>query len=152
MPLLLVVMHGALVFAADLMRNIQSHMELCSVSVSSYPNGTEPSHEPRLQHSLDIDVRGRDVIIVEDIVDTGFTLALLLDQLRSRSPASVAVATCLDKPARRQAEVPLRYVGFQIPPVFVVGYGLDLDGRYRNLPYIASLSPDEECVAAEAPE
>jgi hypoxanthine phosphoribosyltransferase len=138
-PVLLVVMHGALVFAADLMRGIEAPVELASVAISSYPDGTQATQRPRLRHGLDPSLRGRDVIVVEDIVDTGHTLAVLLDAIEQLSPASVAVATCLDKPARRQVDVPLRYIGFEVPPVFVVGYGLDFAGHYRNLPYVARL-------------
>jgi hypoxanthine phosphoribosyltransferase len=139
-PLLVVVMHGALIFAADLMRRIRCHIDLACVAISSYPQGTERLLQPRFLNGVDVDVRGRDVIVVEDIVDTGRTISALLSHLQGLSPASVAVATCLDKPSQRKVEVPLRYVGFEVPSVFVVGYGLDYGGRYRNLPYVADLT------------
>jgi hypoxanthine phosphoribosyltransferase len=142
-PVLIVVLQGALVFAADLMRRIQGHIELASIALSSYPMGTERSREPLLTSDLHVDIAGRDVIIIEDIVDTGHTLHLLLNHLQSRRPASLSVATCLNKPARREVDVPLRYVGFEVPPEFVVGYGLDCSGRYRNLPYVAVLAEGE---------
>jgi hypoxanthine phosphoribosyltransferase len=143
LPLLVVVMHGALIFAADLMRCIRCHVEVACVALSSYPEGSERLPEPQFLSGADLDVHGRDLIVVEDIVDTGRTLALLLRHLESLAPASLAVAVCLDKPACREVDVPLQYVGFQVPPVFVVGYGLDYGGRYRNLPYLASLREPE---------
>lgn len=145
-PVLVVVLQGALIFAADLMRGIGSHVQLGSVAISSYPTGTRATQPPSLTADLQLEITGRDVILVEDIVDSGRTIRALLDHLAERQPASICVASCLDKPARRKVEVPLRYVGFEVPPVFVVGYGLDYSGRYRNLPYVAVLG---EGVAEE---
>lgn len=138
-PVLVTILQGALVFAADLMRTIQHHVLLGSVLVSSYPIGTERSKEPEIIADLQIDIRGRHVILVDDIVDSGHTLRALLNRLQRRDPASLSVAACLDKPSGRETPVPLRYVGFEVPDAFVVGYGLDHSGRYRNLPYIGLL-------------
>jgi hypoxanthine phosphoribosyltransferase len=138
-PLLVTVLQGALVFTADLIRHIQGHIQLASVAMSSYPEGSLRLAAPRLRSDLDLDVSGRDIIIVEDIVDTGHTVRALIDHLSSGKPASVCVATCLSKPSRRAVDVPLRYVGFEVPDLFVVGYGLDWSGRYRNLPLVAAI-------------
>lgn len=140
-PVLVTVLQGALVFAADLMRSIQQHVQLGSILVSSYPSGTRRG-EARIAAGLQVDIRDRHVILVEDIVDSGHTLRTLLDHLGQRGPASLSVAACLDKPSGREVEVPVRYVGFQAPAAFVVGYGLDHSGRYRNLPYIGLLRGD----------
>ena len=137
-PVLVTVLQGALVFAADLMRNIQHHVQLGSILISSYPTGTR-RRAPRLLADLQVDIAGRHVILVEDIVDSGCTVRALLQRLDLRGPASLSVAALLDKPAGREVEVPLRYVGFQAPDAFVVGYGLDHSGRYRNLPHIGML-------------
>ena len=141
-PVLVTVLQGALVFAADLMRNIEHHLFLGSVLVSSYPAGTRRAGKPRLAADLQLRIAGRHVILVEDIVDSGHTVRTLLDRLQRRGPASLSVATCLDKPSGREVAVPLRYVGFEVPAKFVVGYGLDHSGRYRNLPYIGVLRDD----------
>jgi hypoxanthine phosphoribosyltransferase len=142
-PILVSVLQGALVFTADLMRGIRGHVQLTCAGMSSYPAGTERSGEPVLTADIQTEITGRDVIVVEDIVDTGHTVRALLDHLQMRAPASLAVATCLSKPARREVEVPLRYVGFEVPPLFVVGYGLDWSGCYRNLPYVGVLRNDD---------
>lgn len=137
-PVLVTVLQGALVFAADLMRSIQHHVQLGSILISSYPAGTE-RRVPRLLADLQIDIAGRHVILVEDIVDSGYTVQALLHRLEQRGPASLSVAAFLHKPSGRQVEVPMRYVGFEAPAAFVVGYGLDHSGRYRNLPHIGIL-------------
>ncbi|MGI8550517.1 MAG: hypoxanthine phosphoribosyltransferase [Dehalococcoidia bacterium] len=138
-PVLVTILQGALVFAADLMRSIQQHLQLSSILVSSYPFGKQRAPEPQIVADLQIDIQGRHVILVEDIVDSGNTLRVLLDRLQQRNPASLSVATLLDKPSGRETSVPLRYIGFEVPAAFVVGYGLDYSGRYRNLPYIGAL-------------
>jgi hypoxanthine phosphoribosyltransferase len=143
-PVLISVLQGAMVFTADLIRAIEGHVQLGSIGMSSYPTGTKREEIPVFTTELNVAVSGRDVVIVEDIVDTGHTLRMILDRLQRDRPASLAVATCLSKPSRRQVEVPLRYVGFEVPSVFVVGYGLDYSGRYRNLPYVGVLNESLE--------
>lgn len=139
-PLILVgVLKGALYFLADLSREIAVAAEFEYVSVASYGKSTQSSGVVRILKDLDRDIAGADVLIVEDIVDTGLTLKYLLGNLAARRPRSLKVCSLLDKPARRVAEVRVDYVGFTIPDEFVVGYGLDYNQRYRNLPYIACL-------------
>ena len=139
-PLLLVgVLRGAVVFLADLMRAIPGPVECEFVAIESYVR-TESSGDPRLVADIRVDLAGRHVIVVEDIVDTGQTLAFLRGVLAKRQPASIAVATLLDKPSRRVVDVDVEWVGFPIDDHFVVGFGLDLDGRYRNLPYVGVLT------------
>ncbi|MGQ9896043.1 MAG: hypoxanthine phosphoribosyltransferase [Acidobacteriota bacterium] len=140
-PLLVVVLKGAIPFAADLMRTINLPVSLDFIAVSSYGSATKSSGEVRLLKDLDTSLRGRSVIIVEDIVDTGLTLSYLLDMFHRREAASVRVAALLNKPERRQREVEVSYIGFTIPDEFVVGFGLDYAERYRNLPYVAVLDP-----------
>lgn len=129
------VLKGSALFLADLIREIDTPLEIDFLGVSSY-QGTKSSGVVRITHDLRSSVEGRNVLIVEDIVDTGLTLSYLLRNLQSRNPKSLRVATLLDKPSRRKVEVPIDYAGFQIPDEFVIGYGLDLDELYRNLPYI----------------
>ncbi|OYT72771.1 MAG: hypoxanthine phosphoribosyltransferase [Chloracidobacterium sp. CP2_5A] len=140
-PLLVVVLKGAVPFSADLIRAIDLPVTLDFIAVSSYGASTKSSGEVRLLKDLDASLKGKDVIIVEDIVDTGLTLSYLLDMFRRRDAASVRVAALLDKPERRQREVEVAYAGFTIPNEFVVGFGLDYAERYRNLPYVAILNP-----------
>jgi hypoxanthine phosphoribosyltransferase len=140
-PVLVTVLHGALVFAADLMRSIEHHVQLGSILVSSYPTGTR-RRAPRLLADLQVDIAGRHVILVEDIVDSGYTLRALLQRLERRGPASLSVAAFLSKRSGREVEAPIRYLGFEAPAAFVVGYGLDHSGRYRNLPHIGILRGD----------
>lgn len=137
-PLLVGVLTGAVVFLADLIRAIEIPVECDFVTVSSYRSGTRRG---RLRLATDVGrpVAGRDVLLVEDIVDTGRTIAALCRRFAAREPRSLRVCALLDKPARRELAVPLDYVGFRIPDEFVVGYGLDYAGRYRNLPYVAAL-------------
>lgn len=144
-PLLLVgILKGAAIFLADLVRAIESPVDYDFVALSSYGDKTLSSGEVHVLKDLDADVDGRDVLIVEDIVDTGWTLRLsyLGDRLRSRKAASVKVCALLDKPSRREVDVAVDYCGFVIEDQFVVGYGLDWAGRYRNLPYVGILKPE----------
>ena len=133
------VLKGAVFFVADLMRTIEVPCEVDFMAVSSYGSMTDSSGVVRIQKDLDSSIEGKDVLIVEDIVDSGLTLNYLLRNLRARSPRSLEVCALLVKPGRRKIELPIRYVGFEIPNRFVVGYGLDLDQRFRNLSYVAAL-------------
>ena len=136
-PVLVGVLRGVLVFIADLMRQISLPTSVDLMSISSYDgNG---SAAVRIQKDLDLNIKGRHVILIEDIVDTGMTLNTLIDYLQTKRPASLKVCTLLDKRARRLINVPLEYVGFEIPDEFVVGYGLDFNQRFRNLGFIATL-------------
>jgi hypoxanthine phosphoribosyltransferase len=137
--LLVCVLKGAIFFLADLMRQIDIPVEVDFMAVASYGSATDSSGVVRILKDLDIPLEGRDVLIVEDIVDSGLTLQYLLRNLGSRNPASLEVCALLTKPSRRKVELPVRYVGFEIPDTFVVGYGLDYAERYRNLPYVAAL-------------
>lgn len=141
---LIVVLKGAYVFAADLARAVQRDVSLDFIGVSSYGAETETSGHVRITKDLDEDIADRDVLLVEDVVDTGLTLQYLLGVLQQRKPRSLRVATFLDKPSRRTTEVELDYVGFEIPDEFVVGYGLDLDQRFRNLPDVRATGPEPE--------
>jgi len=136
------VLKGAVFFVADLMRSIDVPCELDFMAVASYGSMTDSSGVVRILKDLDSPIEGKDVLIVEDVVDSGLTLAYLLRSLRSRAPRSLEVCALLVKPHKRKIELPIRYVGFEIPDQFVVGYGLDLDQRYRNLPYVAALAPE----------
>lgn len=135
-PLLICVLKGAMVFMADLIRAIDLPLTIDFIAVSSYGSGTRSTGEVRIVKDLDHPLEGHDVIFVEDILDTGLTLSYLLDTFRARGVASVKLAALLNKPERRNVEVHLDYKGFDIPDEFVVGYGLDYNERYRNLPYI----------------
>ena len=141
-PVLIGVLDGAVVFLADLMRALTIPVRIDFVKWSSYGDSSVSSGEVQILKDLSFSVEGKHVLAVEDIVDTGLTLSYLMENLRTRDPASVAIATLLDKPSRRKVEVKLDYVGFRIPDEFVVGYGLDFAQRYRNLPYIATLKPE----------
>lgn len=138
-PLLVGVLKGSLVFLADLMRAIRLPVSFDFVAISSYGAETQTSGQVRLLKDLDTQIQGRHVLVVEDILDTGLTLSYLLDLLRTRQPASLRVCTLLRKPDRHMVSVPVDYCGFVIPNHFVVGYGLDYDERYRNLPFIGIL-------------
>lgn len=142
-PLLIGVLKGACFFLSDLLRNIDTRLSLEFMAISSYGSSTRTSGEVRIMKDLDVPIEGRDILVVEDIVDTGLTLTYLLENLKSRGAASVKLAALLDKRDRRQKEVPIDYLGFQIPDHFVVGYGLDYAERYRNLPFIAVLKDPE---------
>jgi hypoxanthine phosphoribosyltransferase len=138
-PLLIGVLKGACFFLSDLMRAIDARVSVEFMAISSYGSSTRTSGEVRIMKDLDVPIEGRHILVVEDIVDTGLTLSYLLANLQSRGAASVKLAALLDKFERRQREVQIDYLGFQIPDEFVVGYGLDFAERYRNLPFIAVL-------------
>jgi hypoxanthine phosphoribosyltransferase len=133
------VLTGAVVFLADLARCIQIPIELDFVATSSYGQATRSSGEVRLLKDVSHPIQGKHILLVEDIVDTGLTLRYLLETFHARHPASIACCVLLDKPSRRVTEVPIAFRGFEIEDRFVVGYGLDLSGRFRNLPYIGAL-------------
>ena len=140
-PLLLVgVLKGAVFFLSDLMRHIDIPVEVDFMAVASYGSATDSSGVVRILKDLDVAIEGRDVLIVEDIVDSGLTLRYLLRNLGARNPRSLEVCALLTKPARRKVDLPTRYVGFEIPNRFAIGYGLDHGERYRNLPYVAALN------------
>ena len=138
-PVLVAVLRGAFVFMADLARAIPIELETDFIGVSSYGSGTRSSGHVRITSDLERVIGGRHVLLVEDIVDTGLTLAYLRRALEARHPASLKICTLLDKRARREVEVALDYVGFPVEDVYVVGYGFDYDGLYRNLPHVAAL-------------
>ena len=140
-PVLVSVLKGSIIFLADLMRAMELPTSIDLMEVSSYGAGTESSGQVRIIKDLSNTIQDRHVIVVEDIIDTGLTLNYLLHYLADKHPASVSIVCLLDKPARRLAEIPIDYVGFTIPDRFVIGYGLDFDERYRNLPYIGVLKP-----------
>ena len=141
-PLLICVLKGGLMFLADLMREIHMPLEIDFMAVSSYGDRTESSGVVRILMDLERNIRGRHVLIVEDIIDTGRTLNYIIENLHTRDPASIKVCTLLDKPARRLLDIPLDYVGFEIPDRFVIGYGLDFGEIYRNLPFVGVLKPE----------
>ncbi len=134
--LLVCVLKGAVFFLSDLMRRIDLPVEVDFMAISSYGAGVDSSGVVRILKDLDVPIEGRNVLVVEDIVDSGLTLSYLLRALESRGPASLEVCALLTKPERRENEVDCRYIGFEIPNRFVIGYGLDFAERYRNLPYI----------------
>ena len=140
--LLVGVLKGAVFFLADLMRHVTVPCEIDFMAISSYGGSTDSSGVVRILKDLDINIEGRHVLVVEDIIDSGLTLSYLLRSLEARGPASLEVCALLTKPARREIDVPVRYTGFEIPNRFVIGYGLDFGERYRNLPYVAVLSDD----------
>jgi len=138
-PLLVGVLKGAVFFMADLVRRINVPCEIDFMAVSSYGSGTDSSGVVRILKDLDASIEGRHVLIVEDIVDSGLTLSYLIRNLEARGPASLEVCALLTKPERRRADIVCRYVGFEIPNRFAIGYGLDFGERYRSLPYVAAL-------------
>jgi hypoxanthine phosphoribosyltransferase len=139
--LLIGVLKGAIFFLADLMRSIEVPCEVDFMAVASYGSATDSSGVVRILKDLDAAIEGRDVLIVEDIVDSGLTLQYLLRSLSARSPRTLEICALLTKPERRKVELNPRYVGFEIPDKFAIGYGLDFAERYRNLPYVAALAP-----------
>ena len=139
--LLVGVLKGAVMVMADLARRLHSSVQMDWTAVSSYGSGTKSSGVVRILKDLDADLTGRHVLIVEDIIDSGLTLSWLLSNLRSRGPATVEIATMLRKPEASKVDVDVRYVGFDIPNEFVVGYGLDYAEKYRNLPFVGTLAP-----------
>jgi hypoxanthine phosphoribosyltransferase len=140
--LLIGVLKGAVFFMADLMRRLTIPCEIDFMAISSYGAATDSSGVVRILKDLDINIEGRNVLIVEDIIDSGLTLSYLMRNLEAREPATLDVCALMTKPDRRQIDVPVRYVGFEIPNEFVVGYGLDFAERYRNLPFVAVLADE----------
>ncbi len=140
--LLIGVLKGAVPFLADLMRELKVDCEVDFMAVSSYGSATDSSGVVRILKDLDASIEGRDVLLVEDIIDSGLTLHYLLKNLKARNPASLEVCALLTKPERRRVDLPIRYVGFEIPNRFAIGYGLDHAQRYRNLRYVAVLDDD----------
>ena len=138
--LLIGVLKGAVPFLADLMRELTVDCEVDFMAVSSYGSATDSSGVVRILKDLDAAIDGRDVLVVEDIIDSGLTLHYLMKNLKARSPASLEVCALLTKPERRRVDLPIRYVGFEIPNKFAIGYGLDHDQRYRNLRHVAVLA------------
>ena len=140
--LLLGVLKGAVFFMSDLMRRLTIPCEIDFMAISSYGASTDSSGVVRILKDLDINIEGRHVLVVEDIIDSGLTLSYLMRMLESREPESLEICALLTKPERREIDVDVRYTGFEIPNRFVIGYGLDFAERYRNLPYVAVLDPD----------
>ena len=140
--LLVSVLKGSVVFMADLMRAITVNAAIDFMSVSSYGSGVKTSGEVKIIKDLDIDLKDRDLLIVEDILDSGMTLSYIKEMLKQRGTKSIKICTLLDKPERRKADITPDYVGFTVPDEFVVGYGLDYDEKYRNLPYVGILKPE----------
>ena len=140
--MLVTVLKGAVVFLADLMRQIDVPAEIDFMVVSSYGSGVKSSGVVKIVKDLDVPLAGKDILIVEDILDSGLTLSYIKELLESRGPRSIRIATLLDKPDRREAPITADYVGFVVPDQFIVGYGLDYAEKYRNLPYIGILKPE----------
>ena len=134
--MLVTVLKGAVVFLADLMRQIDVPAEIDFMVVSSYGSGVKSSGVVKIVKDLDVPLAGKDILIVEDILDSGLTLSYIKELLESRGPRSIRIATLLDKPSRRKVDLQADYIGFSVPDEFVIGYGLDYDEKYRNLPYI----------------
>ncbi|MDF2607597.1 MAG: hypoxanthine-guanine phosphoribosyltransferase [Bacillales bacterium] len=141
-PLVIGVLKGALPFMSDLIKKIDTYIEIDFMDVSSYGNSTKSSGEVKIIKDLNTSVEGRDILIVEDIIDTGLTLSYLVDLFKYRKAKSVKIVTLLDKPSGRKVDLGADYLGFQVPDAFVVGYGLDYAEKYRNLPYIGVLKPE----------
>ena len=140
--LMVSVLKGSLLFMADLMREVTVPCEIDFLSVSSYGNGTQTSGEVRILKDLDASLEGKDLLVVEDILDSGVTLSFLLKNLSARNPASIRLCTFFDKPERRRVDIHADYVGASVPDEFIVGYGLDYAEKYRNLPYVGVLKPE----------
>ena len=140
--MLVTVLKGAVVFLADLMRQIDVPAEIDFMVVSSYGSGVKSSGVVKIVKDLDLPLAGKDILIVEDILDSGLTLSYIKELLESRGPRSIRIATLLDKPSRRKVDLQADYIGFSVPDEFVIGYGLDYDEKYRNLPYIGILKPE----------
>lgn len=136
------VLKGAFMVVADLARYLRIPAEVDFMAISSYGSATQTSGVVRILKDLDLDIAGRHVLLVEDIIDSGLTINYLLGHLRARGPASLEVLTLLSKPGQKRVEIPIRYHGFAVPNVFVVGYGLDYAERYRSLPYVGTLKPE----------
>ena len=140
--MLVTVLKGAVVFLADLIRQIDVPAEIDFMVVSSYGSGVKSSGVVKIVKDLDVPLAGKDILIVEDILDSGLTLSYIKELLESRGPRSIRIATLLDKPSRRKVDLQADYIGFSVPDEFVIGYGLDYDEKYRNLPYIGILKPE----------
>lgn len=136
------ILKGSVVFTAELIKDIDIYCELDFMAVSSYGNSTETTGVVRILKDLDNSIEGKHILIVEDIVDTGTTLSYLLKYLKARKAASIEIVALLNKPARRKVELPVKYIGFEVPDAFIVGYGIDYSEKYRNLPYIGILKPE----------
>ena len=141
-PIFVGVLKGCFIFMADLLRGVELHGTMDFMAVSSYGDGTTTTGAVKINKDLSRDIAGRDVIIVEDILDSGVTLSYLKNYLAGRKPASISIVTLLDKPSRRRADIKADYSGFEVEDAFVVGYGLDYAEKYRNLPYIGILKPE----------
>ena len=140
--MLVTVLKGAVVFLADLMRQIDVPAEIDFMVVSSYGSGVKSSGVVKIVKDLDVPLAGKDILIVEDILDSGLTLSYIKELLESRGPRSIRIATLLDKPSRRKVDLQADYIGFSVPDEFVIGYGLDYDEKYRNLPFVGILKPE----------
>lgn len=140
-PVVIGLLNGVFPFFADLTRAMDLDLDVAFMRVSSYGGGTDSTGEVKIIHDLETSIRGRHAIIVEDIVDTGLTLHKVRNLLLDRNPLSLKIVSLLDKPGRRRVEVPVDYIGYSIEDYFVVGFGLDLDGKYRNLPYVGIYNP-----------
>ncbi|MGI8317311.1 hypoxanthine phosphoribosyltransferase [Halobacillus mangrovi] len=141
-PLAIGVLKGATPFMADLLKRVETHLEMDFMDVSSYHGGMKSSGEVKIVKDLDTKVEGRDILIIEDIIDSGLTLSYLVDLFKYRKAKSIKIVTLLDKPAGRSANIKADTIGFEVPDEFVVGYGLDYEEKYRNLPYIGVLKPE----------
>lgn len=142
LPLCVGILKGSILFMGDLIKHIDTHVEMEFMDVSSYHGGTESTGEVKILKDLDVSVEGRDIIIIEDILETGTTLNAIVDLLKYRKANSIEIVTLLDKPTRRKVDIEAKYVGEKIPDDFVVGYGLDYQEKYRNLPYIGLLKEE----------
>ena len=136
------ILKGSVIFAAELIKNITVKCEIDFMSVSSYGNSTETSGVVRILKDLDNNIEGKHILLVEDIVDTGITLKYLLEYLKGRKAASIEIVSLLNKPARRKVDLEVKYIGFEVPDGFIVGFGIDYAEKYRNLPYIGILKPE----------
>ncbi|MDD5094701.1 MAG: hypoxanthine phosphoribosyltransferase [Dehalococcoidia bacterium] len=141
-PLLVCVLKGGFIFMADLVRSLDMPVEIEFLRIFSYGSGTESSGKVEVVQGLKANIEGRDILVVEDIVDTGLSMCFVLDFLKQRSPASVKICALLDKPSKRRSEVCIDYLGFTVPDKFVVGYGLDIDEQYRYLPEVCCIEED----------
>ncbi|WP_019395104.1 hypoxanthine phosphoribosyltransferase [Priestia filamentosa] len=141
-PLAIGVLKGAMPFMGDLLKRVDTYLEMDFLDVSSYGNSTVSSGEVKIIKDLDTSVEGRDILIIEDIIDSGLTLSYLVELFRYRKAKSIKIVTLLDKPSGRKSDIEADYIGFEVPNAFVVGYGLDYQEKYRNLPYIGVLKPE----------
>lgn len=141
-PILIAVLRGAVFFFTDLVKELDIHLEMNFLAISSYGSGTQSTGEVRIQYDMQESIKGRHVLVIEDIIDSGRTISHLKEILEARHPLSIKVCSLLDKPSRREVEAEGDYIGFEVPNEFVVGYGLDYAGKYRNLKYIGVLKPD----------